>query len=171
MQAIQLMQGCTSPLSRARACTPSVKMDNGHSRLLGIGSRTRHQGGVEGRGPTPPTQRWLCRLSDLYALWGAPPFGVKSGVLPLLALAYFLANSRAIALYHEDVFIPHLTEVHVDEWLQDPSRITWKYFEVDSVQQEMIGGLSKSVSKLLGRTVMEVPLEFASSRVARRRSP
>lgn len=107
-----------------------------------------------------------CRLSDLYALWGAPPFGVKAGVLPLLALAYFLANSRTIALYHEDVFVPHLTEVHVDEWLQDPSRITWKYFEIDSVQQEMIGGLSKSVSKLLGRTVMEVPLELARALVS-----
>ena len=107
-----------------------------------------------------------CRLSDLYALWGAPPFGVKTGALPLLALAYFLANSRAIALYHEDVFVPHLTEVHVDEWLQDPSRITWKYFEIDSVQKEMIGGLSKSLSKLLGRTVAEVPLDLARALVS-----
>jgi hypothetical protein len=106
------------------------------------------------------------RLSDLYVLWSAPPFGVKAGVLPLLALAYFLANSHTIALYHEEVFIPHLTEVHVDEWLQDPTRITWKYFEIDSIQQKMIGGLSKSVSTLLGRTVAEVPLELARALVS-----
>jgi hypothetical protein len=91
---------------------------------------------------------------------------VKAGVLPLLALAYFLANSRAIALYHEEVFVPHLTEVHVDEWLQDPSRITWKYFEIDSVQQEMIGGLSKSLSRSWAATVAEVPLELARALVS-----
>ena len=108
----------------------------------------------------------ICRLSDLYARWSDPPFGVKAGVLPLLALAYFLANSRAIALYHQEVFVPHLTEVHVDEWLQDPSRITWKYFEIDSVQQEMIGGLSKSLSALLGRHVAKVPLELARALVS-----
>lgn len=107
-----------------------------------------------------------CHLSDLYALWSAPPFGVKAGVLPLLALAYFLANSRSIALYHEEVFVPHLTEVHVDEWLQEPARITWKYFEIDSVQQEMMVGLSKSVSTLLGRTIDEVPLELARALVS-----
>jgi hypothetical protein len=107
-----------------------------------------------------------CRLSDLYALWSAPPFGVKAGALPLLALAYFLANNHAIALYHEDIFVPHLTEVNVDEWLQDPSRITWKYFEIDSVQQELIGGLSKSLSTILGRKVAQVPLELARALVS-----
>jgi len=107
-----------------------------------------------------------CRLSDLYARWRGVPFGVKAGVLPLLALAYFLANSRALALYHEDVFVPHLTEVHVDEWLQDPSRITWKYFEIDSVQKEMIGGLAKSLSMILRRAVAEVPLELARALVS-----
>jgi hypothetical protein len=107
-----------------------------------------------------------CRLSDLYAAWSAPPFGVKAGVLPLLALAYFLANSRSIALYHEEVFIPHLTEVHVDEWLQDSFRITWKYFAIDSIQQEMISGLSKSLSKLLGSKVTKEPLELARALVS-----
>jgi len=106
------------------------------------------------------------RLSELYAVWSAPPYGVKAGVLPLLALTYFLANNNAIALYHEDLFVPQLTELQVDEWLQDPTRVTWKYFEIDSAQQVMIGGLSKSASKLLGRKVSGEPLELARALVS-----
>jgi hypothetical protein len=107
-----------------------------------------------------------CLLSELYTLWNAPPFGVKAGLLPLLALAYFLANQRVIALYHEGAFIPILTEVHVDEWLQEPSRITWKYFQIDSVQQEMLAGLGKSISKFVGRKVLEDPLDLARALVS-----
>lgn len=107
-----------------------------------------------------------CSLSELFNLWNAPPFGVKAGVLPLLALAYFLANQRVIALYHDGAFIPNLTEVHVDEWLQEPSRITWKYFEIDSVQQEMLAGLGRSLSKFVGRKVMEDPLDLARALVS-----
>jgi len=107
-----------------------------------------------------------CLLSELYTLWSAPPYGVKAGLLPLLALAYFLANQRVIALYHEGAFIPILTEVHVDEWLQEPSRITWKYFQIDSVQQEMLAGLGKSISKFVGRKVLEDPLDLARALVS-----
>lgn len=107
-----------------------------------------------------------CLLSDLFSVWSAPPFGVKAGVLPLLALAYFLANQRSIALYHEGVFIPNLTEVHVDEWLQDSSRIEWKYFEIDAIQQEMLAGLGKALSKFVGRKVLERPLDLARALVS-----
>jgi hypothetical protein len=107
-----------------------------------------------------------CQLNELYNLWSAPPFGVKAGLLPLLALSYFLANKRAIALYHEAVFVPSITDVHVDEWLQDPCRITWKYFEIDTVQQEMLKGLGKSLSKFLGRRILDQPLDLARALVS-----
>jgi hypothetical protein len=107
-----------------------------------------------------------CLLSDLFELWSASPFGLKAGVLPLLALSYFLANQRSIALYHEGVFVPNLTEVHVDEWLQEPARIAWKYFEIDEVQQVMLAGLGKSLSRFVGRKVLERPLDLARALVS-----
>jgi hypothetical protein len=107
-----------------------------------------------------------CRLSELFELWNAAPFGVKSGVLPLLALAYFMANQRSIALYHEGVFVPNLTEVHVDEWLQDAFRIEWRFFEIDAVQEEMLTGLGNSLSKFVGRKVLERPLDLARALVS-----
>jgi hypothetical protein len=107
-----------------------------------------------------------CTLSELFNVWNAPPFGIKMGVLPLLALAYYLANQRVIALYHDGAFIPNLTEVHIDEWLQEPSRITWKYFEIDSIQRDMLAGLGKSLSKFVGRKVMEDPLDLARALVS-----
>lgn len=107
-----------------------------------------------------------CRLSDLYEKWQAPPYGVKAGVLPILALSFFLANRNVIALYHEDVFVPQLTEVHVDEWLQDPTRVRLKYFEIDSSRQELIDELSDSLSGPLNRTIPREPLELARALVS-----
>lgn len=107
-----------------------------------------------------------CCLSDLYAMWASPPYGVKAGVLPILALSFFLANRSVIALYHEDVFVPQLTEVHVDEWLQDPSRIRLKYFEIDSSRQELIDELSRSLSGPMNSAIPREPLELARTLVS-----
>ena len=40
-------------------------------------------------------------LSELYAEWSKPPFGLRDGVMPILALSYFLANNHEVALYIE----------------------------------------------------------------------
>lgn len=107
----------------------------------------------------------VCRLSELYTAWTAPPFGVKAGVLPILALSFYLANRSVLALYHDDVFVPQLTDVHIDEWLQDPSRVVLKYFEIDSSRQDFIDSLCQSLSGTIGNIPRE-PLELARALVS-----
>jgi hypothetical protein len=105
-------------------------------------------------------------LEALYQLWSSPPFGVKAGLLPILALAYFLSNQSRIAVYHDGAFIPELTDVHLDEWLQDESRITWKYFELDRSRQDYLAEVSLSLSCYLGQHVAPEPLETARGLVS-----
>lgn len=107
----------------------------------------------------------VCRLSELYATWAAPPFGIKAGVLPILALSFYLANRNVLALYYDDIFVPQLTDVHIDEWLQDPSRVVLKYFEIDSSRQEFIDSLCQSLSGTIGDIPHE-PLELARALVS-----
>jgi hypothetical protein len=107
-----------------------------------------------------------CCLSDLYATWAAPPYGVKAGVLPILALAFFLANKNVLALYRDDIFVPQLSEVDVDEWLQDPSRISLRYFEIDSSRQSFIEELCGSLGSSIGCTIPRESLELARALVS-----
>ncbi|BDU22921.1 hypothetical protein [Dyella sp. GSA-30] len=105
-------------------------------------------------------------LADIYALWKARPYGVKEGVMPILALAFFLANRSRIALYAEGMFVPNLTPASVDEWLQDPKRITWKLVQIDAAAKRFLTKLAARLEQAVKREVAADPLDSARALVA-----
>lgn len=63
------------------------------------------------------------RLAEVFATWAGSPFGIKKGVMPLLALSYLLANRDRIAVYIDDIFQTVIDDVFADRFLQDPAEI------------------------------------------------
>lgn len=108
----------------------------------------------------------ITSLDELYELWGRAPYGIRSGVMPILALAFFLANRQHMAMYIEGVFVPELTEAQLDEWLQDAKRISFRYVQIEEQRKELLGGLSAALTNLLGRSVSADPLDSARGLVA-----
>lgn len=53
-------------------------------------------------------------MQEIYDLWRRPPYGVKDGVMPVLAAAFLLSNKRSIAFYREGVFLPELSEIDAE---------------------------------------------------------
>lgn len=84
-------------------------------------------------------------FQEIYNVWKSPPFGVKAGLAPLLLFAYIFGNKDCMAIYRDGMFIPSLTEAHIDEALKDPSRFSLRKVEVG---QEQEAGL-KDVATLL----------------------
>jgi hypothetical protein len=105
-------------------------------------------------------------LSDLYREWSLPPFGIKAGVAPVLAFAYFLVNRNSLALYHDGVFIPELTALHIDEWLQDPSHIQWQYFKASNSEKVSLETLSGFLTTALNRPINSDPLDVSRGLVS-----
>ena len=105
-------------------------------------------------------------LQQLYDVWAAPPFGLKAGVLPLVALAFYLANRRNIAVYQDGVFTPQINSVQIDEWLQDPSKVEWRYLALDKGQVQFLTELSKGLSRSLKSNVLAEPLDSARALVS-----
>ncbi len=63
-------------------------------------------------------------LAEVYEVWrGGVPFGMKIGVMPVLALAFMLANRQTYAVYQDGRFVADLDDIFVDRMLQDPSAI------------------------------------------------
>jgi hypothetical protein len=81
-------------------------------------------------------------LDEIYSLWRSAPYGLKKGVMPILALAFFLANKAHIALYFDGVFTPNINEVIIDELLNDPKLIKFKYVSAG----ENKSSLSKAIA-------------------------
>jgi hypothetical protein len=106
------------------------------------------------------------RLADLYQFWSEPPYGVKRGVMPILALSFFLANRQNLALYIDNVFVPDLTDAQIDEWLQDPERIGWRYVQIDVSEKQMLSALADALTGRMKRQVLSDPLDSARALVS-----
>jgi hypothetical protein len=105
-------------------------------------------------------------LSELYRMWSAKPFGLKAGVCPVIALAYFLCNEQSLALYQDGLFVPEMTPLHIDEWLQDPSRNEWRFVEATTSEKDTLESLANFLSDRLGRTVPSECLDVSRALVS-----
>ncbi len=103
----------------------------------------------------------IITLSEIYEAWQKPPIGCKKGLMPILALTYFLANRHELGLYIENTFIPELTEAFLDEWMQDPKRVAFRYTKIGAQREDFLISLSASLSNAIGRPVTANPLESA----------
>lgn len=110
------------------------------------------------------SDRIVC-LTELYDVWTKPPFGIKAGLLPIFALAFFMAYRNQLALYVENIFTPDVTEAHIDEWLQDTDRIGWRFVRIEATERKMLQALSQELSKRLGKAVSADALDSARALV------
>ncbi|SEM51978.1 hypothetical protein SAMN05428989_3978 [Pseudoxanthomonas sp. GM95] len=105
-------------------------------------------------------------LAEWYETARRAPYGVKNGVLPILALAFLLVHRGEIAVYVDGMFSPDLTDADVDEWLQDPARIGWKWVCMDAPAKQMLTLLASQLEETLQRPVLADPLDSARALVA-----
>ncbi len=68
-------------------------------------------------------------LDEIYAIWAQPPYGMKAGAMPVVALAYLLANRERVAVYVDGVFQTGLDDVVVDKLLQKPAEIRMRHID------------------------------------------
>lgn len=108
-------------------------------------------------------------LNEIYTLWRSAPFGIKNGVMPILALAFFLANKAHIAVYFDGVFTPNINEVIIDELLNDPKLIQFKYVSAGENKNSLAKAIAEKVLPELlsvGDTSKITPLDTARGLVS-----
>lgn len=105
-------------------------------------------------------------LPALYQLWTKPPFGIREGVLPILMLAFVIANKYRVAVYKNGMFVPELQEADIDEALQDSSRISLRHVQLDEYHRDILEGLNEQMQNRLGQTSHLDPLESARTLVS-----
>ena len=98
-------------------------------------------------------------LDAVYARWAAPPFGIKGGVMPPLALAYMLAKRDSVAVYVDGVYQNAIDDVLVDRLLQKPSSFRLRHIDRSVREMAFLGGLAK----LLNVTESSASLPIAAA--------
>jgi hypothetical protein len=100
-------------------------------------------------------------MSELYKAWAAPPFGVRKGVLPILALAFALAQRSTVAVYAQDVFRPELDDYVADLLLQDEGLIGLRRVDLKGENHTILAQVAHAIDNLSGETTAREPLAVA----------
>lgn len=100
-------------------------------------------------------------LGRLYRLWEAPPFGIRRGVMPILALAFILANKHRFALYGEGKFQAEIDDYLVDILLQDEDLVALRRVDIDAFRGTILRSVANAVQATTGTPCLADPLEVA----------
>lgn len=87
-------------------------------------------------------------LSEVYELWRNAPFGVKDGMMPVLAVSYILSRRNDVALYRQGVFQARFTDLDVDYLAKDPRDIQLRWMNLSDVARRLLSGLANIVRDL-----------------------
>ena len=104
-------------------------------------------------------------LSALYAAWMAPPYGIRRGVLPILAMAFILAHQSSVAAYAEGVFQPDTNDFVADRLLQDEGLISLRFVVPRADNKQLMNELARTVGGITGKTPVAEPLALARALV------
>ena len=117
-------------------------------------------------------------VEKLFAVLRQPPFGLKDGILPVLAAAMLLHFDTEVALYEDGSFVPRLTDSVFERMFKRPERFEVQRFRIAGPRYEVFrkyAALLKratdseapdllSLVKPLVRLVRELPEYVAKTR-------
>ena len=87
-------------------------------------------------------------VSELFDEWREPPFGVKDGLMPILAVAFFLSHRDKLAIYREGIFRARFDDVDIDYLAKDASAIQLRWMNLNEVSRRLLSDLAKVVRSL-----------------------
>ena len=86
-------------------------------------------------------------LRDVYAVLQLPPFGMKSGVVPVFVTAGLLASADSVALYEHGTFKPLLSPEISERMVRNPGHFDIKHFaNTTGARRQVIDQLAKRLN-------------------------
>lgn len=107
-------------------------------------------------------------LEELFDVWRRRPYGVKNGLLPVLAVAYILSHRENIAFYRENVFQARFTDLDIDYLARDPRDIQLRWLDINEPTQRLLLDLTEIAQELGAdkRCITLKPIDVARALVA-----
>lgn len=89
-------------------------------------------------------------LEKLDKLLSNPPYGVKSGPIPILLLSVLLYYSEHISIYLDGNFIPVLGVEHFELFYRKPERFSVKFFNISGLRAQLFHELGSIFTRSQG---------------------
>ena len=87
-------------------------------------------------------------VAEIYGIWREPPFGVKDGLLPVLAAAFILSQQRDLAFYRQSVFQARVTDLDMDYLAKDPRDVQLRWMDLSETSRQLLSDMAGIVRTL-----------------------
>ena len=84
-------------------------------------------------------------MTEIYKIWMAAPFGIKVGILPVVAVAFIQSQLEHLAIYREGVFRPQFDDLDVDYLVRDPSSVQVRWMRLSDQQRTILSSIAEIV--------------------------
>ena len=107
-------------------------------------------------------------VAEIYDIWREAPYGIKYGLMPVLAVAYALSKRDNLAFYREGVFQVRLTDLDTDYLTKDPTDIQFRWMDLTNVSRRLLSEMAAVVRQMDPLNVLPhlVPIDVARGLVA-----
>ena len=107
-------------------------------------------------------------ISELFGIWRQPPFGIKDGLMPILAVAFVLSQRERLAVYREGIFRARFDDVDVEYLAKDADCIQLRWMNLSGISRRLLSGMADIVRDLdSANTLVHLePIDVARGLVA-----
>ena len=88
------------------------------------------------------------KISEIYNIWREPPYGVRDGIMPILAVAFILSCEETVALYREGIYQANFKDLDVEHLVIDSSDIQVRWMDLSSASRRLLSGMADIVREL-----------------------
>ena len=87
-------------------------------------------------------------VSEIYEIWRQHPFGIKDGLLPVLAAAFILSQKRDVAFYRQSIFQARVTDLDMDYLAKDPRDVQLRWMDLSEESRQLLSDMAGIVRTL-----------------------
>ena len=87
-------------------------------------------------------------MAEIYETWRQAPFGIKSGLLPVLAVAFLLSQRGTLAFYRQGIFQVHISDLDIEYLAKDPNDVQLRWMDLTEVSQRLLSKMADIVRDL-----------------------
>ena len=107
-------------------------------------------------------------IVEIYDLWRRAPFGIKDGLLPILALAFTLSKRDVLAFYRQGIFQAFFTDLDAEVLAKNPTDIQVRWMDLSAVARRLLADMADIVRDLDAENTLPnlEPIDVARGLVA-----
>ena len=87
-------------------------------------------------------------VSELFDRWRRPPFGLKDGLMPILAIAFVLSHRDKLAVYRDGIFRARFDDVDVEYLAKNATTIQLRWMDLSEDARNLLSGMAQVVRDL-----------------------